>query len=120
MTVSRYQEPGLGHPQEDGTVEEEHLTEGQRKWLQASREIGPGPMTKSERLRLEALYAEMLPKEQQDLAQYIEEKFAKTEEKIEDPIEKMARRVWLEPSTKLRETLASGQVVKPPGLKDKS
>lgn len=101
-------------------MEEDNLTEGQRKWLQASREIGPGPMTKSERLQLESLYAEMLPTEQQDLARYIEENFGKSEEKIEDPIEKMARRVWLEPSTKLRQTLASTGVVKPPRLEDKS
>ena len=101
-------------------MEEEHLTEGQRKWLQASREIGPGPMTKTERLRLEKLYAEMLPKEQQELARYIEENFGKTDDKSEDPIEKMAERVWLEPSRKLRESLGKTQVVKHPRLKDKS
>jgi hypothetical protein len=101
-------------------MEEDNLTEGQRNWLQASREIGPGPMTKTERLRLEKLYAEMLPKEQQELARYIEENFGTTEDKSEDPIEKMAERVWMEPSTKLRESLGKTQVVKHPRLKDKS
>jgi hypothetical protein len=77
-------------------------------------------MTKSERLRLEKLYAEMLPKEQQELARYIEEQFGKTEDESEDPIDRMAERVWLEPSRKLRETLGKTQVVKPPPAKDKS
>lgn len=118
--LPKQSKPGLGHREEDGTVEEDNLTERQRTWLQASREIGPGRMTETERQRLEELYAEMLPKEQQELARYIEEKFGKKEDKSEDPIEKMAERVWLEPSKKMRETLAKTQAVKPPPLRDKS
>jgi hypothetical protein len=53
-------------------LEEKDLSEKQRKWLEASGKIGPGAMTKSERQTLERLYAEMLPKEQQELQQYIQ------------------------------------------------
>ncbi len=106
-------------------MKEEDLTEKQRAWLEASRKIGPGPMTKSERMILERLYADMLPAEQQQLAAYIRNKFGKQdegthEEGQEDPIERMMQRTWPEPSPKLREKLGKIQNVKPPARGDNS
>ena len=101
-------------------VDENKLTEKQRRWLESSRKIGPGPMTKTERQRLEALYAEMLPSEQQELQEYIEENFGKATEHEESPIEEMARRVWREPSEKLRGALGKSQKIKPPSFRGKS
>lgn len=107
-------------------MKEKDLTEKQRAWLEASRKIGPGPMTKSERLKLERLYAEMLPAEQQELAAHIKEKFGKKadeekEDKHEDdPIARMMERIWPEPSPKLRETLGKIRIVQPPSSGDKS
>ncbi len=98
---------------------EQELTEKQRKWLEASQRIGPGAMTKTERKLLERLYADMLPREQQELAAYIEAKFGKkdpdqkdSEEK--DPIEKMRRKEWRLPSKALKSALAKSQTPKMP------
>lgn len=100
-------------------MKEHELTEKQRKWLEASQRIGPGAMTKTERKTLETLYADMLPREQQELAAYIEAKFGKekpdakdSEEK--DPIEKMRRKEWHPPSKALRSALAKSQAPKSP------
>jgi hypothetical protein len=106
-------------------LKEEDLTEKQRAWLEGSRKIGPGPMTKSERVMLERLYADMLPAEQQQLAAYIKEKFGKKgnekEEKHEDdPITKMMERIWPETSPRLREALGKIRTLKPPSPGDKS
>ncbi len=101
-------------------MSEARLTEGQRKWLQASREIGPGAMTKSERLRLEKLYADLLPAEQQELQDYIKENFGPQEGEAADPIEEMARRVWRAPSEKLRKTLGKPRTVTPPRFGEES
>jgi hypothetical protein len=85
-------------------LEEKDLSESQRKWLEASKKIGPGAMTKSERELLEKLFAEMLPGEQQELQTYLQEQFDK---KIadhaggEDPTAKMMERTWTTPSRKL-------------------
>lgn len=96
-------------------MDEKDLSEKQRKWLEASRKIGPGAMTKSERQLLEKLYAEMLPKEQQELAQYIEHTFAKKEVETKaetetpqeaDPITEMEQKEWKPPSDALRAALA--------------
>lgn len=102
-------------------MEEHELTPKQRKWLEASRKIGPGPMTKTERQTLERLYTDMLPREQQELQRHIQEKFAKaqaerdaasgsesdTERQInpDDPTSVMERRVWSEPSPGLKKAL---------------
>ncbi len=90
----------------------ERSSEKQLKWLEASKKIGPGAMTKSERQTLERLYAEMLPKEQQELQQYIQEKFAKKpaeDHEEEDPIERMMKKTWPSPSKKLVSALSKAQ-----------
>ena len=100
-------------------MDEKNLSKRQKRWLEASKKIGRGAMTKTERETLERLYAEMLPAEQQELAEFIQEKYGKKElEKQparvsapeepdeEDPIERMQRKVWAEPSTALRSALA--------------
>lgn len=100
-------------------MDEKDLTEKQRRWLEASRKIGPGPMTKTERKSLEELYAEMLPLEQQELLRYIQENFGekKSEEaKEEDLIEKMASKVWRSPSDALRTAFAKTQKLKLPKI----
>ena len=102
---------------------EQELTEKQRKWLEASQRIGPGSMTKTERQLLEGLYADMLPREQQELAAYIEAKFGKKEldqkdSEEKDPIEKMRRKEWRPPSEALRSALAKSQTPRP--AKDQS
>lgn len=94
---------------------EDRLSQKQRKWLDASRKIGPGPMTRTERELLERLYAEMLPSEQQELHRYIQENAAKQEEQADDPIAAMEKRVWSQPSPKLLDTLGQSQKVKKPG-----
>lgn len=103
-------------------MEEKDLTEKQKRWLEASRRIGPGPMTKTERQTLEKLYADMLPAEQQELAKYINEKFGKKESKSnasqpqaaqpekQDPIERMQKRIWSEPSDALKTAFSKVQV----------
>ena len=98
----------------DINLEEHELTEKQRKWLEASQRIGPGAMTKTERQLLERLYADMLPREQQELAAYIEAKFGKgtpdsKESEEKDPIEKMRRKEWSPPSEALRSALSKSQ-----------
>jgi hypothetical protein len=99
-------------------LEEHKLTEKQRNWLEASQRIGPGAMTKTERQLLERLYADMLPREQQELAAYIEAKFGKKEpdskdSEEKDPIEKMRRKEWRPPSEALRSALAKSQTPRP-------
>ena len=106
-------------------MKEHELTEKQRKWLEASRRIGPGAMTKTERQTLEKLYADMLPKEQQELAAYIEATFGKGEPDAKepeetDPIERMRRKVWNPPSGALRSALVKSQSLKPRPPKDRS
>ncbi len=106
-------------PPGDIKLEEHKLTEKQRKWLEASQRIGPGAMTKTERQLLERLYADMLPREQQELAAYIEAKFAKKEtdskdSEEKDPIEKNAAQGMASPfrGTEIR----AGKVHKRRGL----
>jgi len=106
-------------------LKENELTEKQRKWLEASQRIGPGAMTKTERQTLERLYADMLPREQQELAAYIEAKFGKKEpdpkdSEEKDPIEKMRRKGWRPPSNGLRSALAKSQTLKRRPAKDQS
>jgi hypothetical protein len=101
-------------------LEEKDLSESQRKWLEASVKIGPGAMTKSERELLERLYAEMLPKEQEELQQYIQEKFQNKvaeQQGGEDPIEKMLAKTWATPSKKFVSALSKAQPPKPSGTK---
>lgn len=97
-------------------MEERQLTQKQREWLELSKKIGPGPMTKSERKALEKLYAEMLPREQQDLQRYLEEQLAqKAREqtlKPDDPVVRMEERIWTPPSDALRSALSRAQSVK--------
>lgn len=97
-------------------MDESRLTEKQRKWLEASKRIGPGPMTKSERQTLERLYSEMLPREQQDLYRHIQESYAKTDtEEIpeDDPISIMEKRTWNEPSPGLIRAFSKTQRTRP-------
>jgi hypothetical protein len=100
-------------------LDEKHLSKKQRRWLEASRQIGRGAMTKTERETLERLYAEMLPTEQQELARYIQETYGKKqpgkgqvqdstaeEPTDEEPIKRMERKVWAEPSHALKSALS--------------
>jgi len=93
-------------------VEEQELTPKQRRWLEASRRIGPGAMTRTERETLEKLYADMLPAEQQELQRYIEEKWGRKDsgsqldEIMEDPIERMQQKIWKPPSEGLTKVLS--------------
>ncbi|MCX5860747.1 MAG: hypothetical protein WCG29_07615 [Desulfomonile sp.] len=98
-------------------MDERDLTQKQRKWLEASRRIGPGAMTKTEKQILEKLYADMLPREQQDLAEYIRARFGKKEsmaEEGQDPIEQMSGKLWKQPSSALRSVFAKLQTLKRP------
>jgi hypothetical protein len=94
-------------------VEEHQLTPKQRKWLEASHRIGPGTMTRTERETLERLYADMLPAEQQELRQYIEEKYgakdpgSQLEGILEDPVERMQQKIWNAPSRGLAKALST-------------
>ena len=97
------------------------LTKKQIEWLEASKKIGPGAMTKSEKELLEKLYSEMLPHEQQALYEYIQANFGPKEEETKDndgelgdPIARMQQRVWSEPSDNLIKSLGKIQSVKPP------
>lgn len=114
-------------------MDESKLTPKQRKWLEASRKIGPGAMTRTERETLERLYADMLPREQQELNAYIEEHFAKkdSEDKrpkaedpgaagVDDPTVKMERKKWTPPSPALRSRLSKVQVIKRKRSEDRS
>ncbi len=100
-------------------MDESELTSKQRKWLEASREIGPGAMTRTERETLERLYADMLPAEQQELKAYIEQHFGKKENKepedkeVDDPTKRMEGKKWTPPSSGLRAALSKVQVIKP-------
>jgi hypothetical protein len=101
-------------------LEEKDLTEKQQAWLALSRKIGSGALTRSERETLEKAYAEMLPREQQDLYEHIMAKStdekpgdAESEDKPEDPIARMQEKVWQEPSEALRSKFSRLQVVKP-------
>lgn len=97
-------------------LEENQLTQKQRKWLEASRRIGPGTMTKTERQSLEKLYTDMLPREQQELAAFIQEKFGKagSQETDGDILDTMQRKVWNSPSSGLRSVLTKNQTSVPP------
>ncbi len=105
-------------------MKEQELTQKQRDWLALSRKIGPGPMTKSEREALEKLYREMLPREQQDLFEYIEAHFSKKEspepEAEEDRIAIMQRKVWTPPSPALRTALSGAAATRPRPGKEES
>lgn len=88
------------------------LTPKQKKWLEASKKIGPGAMTRTEREMLEKLYTDMAPAEQMELKNYIQENFAKdsdSEEQVVDPIEAMAQVQWSEPSDALKKTIGKTQ-----------
>lgn len=107
----------------DNQLHEKDLTEKQRLWIEASRRIGPGPMTKSERTLLEQLYADMEPMEQQELYRYVQVTFGdKDKEKDglayeimpEDPIDRMQDKMWYEPSGALKKALSSIQRTTPP------
>jgi hypothetical protein len=114
-------------------LDDKTLSKRQKQWLDASRQIGRGAMTKTERETLERLYAEMLPAEQQELARYIEEKYGKKEPDKsqaqdaqpeeaddDDPIERMQRKAWAEPSQALRSVLSGSIAPKKRPSKDKS
>lgn len=108
-------------------MEEKDLTEKQREWLALSQKIGPGAMTKSEREKLEKAYAAMLPREQQDLYNYIRETYGKKEDeetssesKPQDPIAEMEKIVWKAPSDRLKSALSKVQQAKPWSTRDKS
>ncbi len=105
-------------------MQEKDLTEKQRRWLEASRKIGPGPMTKSERKLLEQLYADMDPREQQELYDYIQMKYGDTETKnprstddqfLDDPISRMQLKMWHAPSGAFKRALSSIRRSTPPG-----
>ncbi len=114
-------------------MDEKDLSKRQKRWLEASRQIGRGAITKTERETLERLYAEMLPAEQQELARYIVEKYGKKEAgnreaqgvpseepDNDDPIERMQRRAWTEPSQALRSALSGSVTLKKGSPKDQS
>ncbi len=92
--------------------DESNLSPKQRQWLEESKKIGPGTMTKSERERLEKIYAEMLPAEQQELQKFIHKHYHV--EIDETPIKEREQREWSEPSKKLKSVLSSSQVKTPP------
>jgi len=99
-------------------LDEKDLTAKQQNWLDTSRRIGPGTMTRTERETLEKLYAEMLPAEQQELMEYIRKKFGKNG-KIEihpkdDAIARMEKIIWSEPSVGLKKVFGKIQTSKPP------
>jgi hypothetical protein len=102
-------------------VDKDQLTKKQKEWLETSKKIGPGAMTKSEKQLLEKLYAEMLPQEQQALYEYIQANFGPKDQEAkdqeaepDDPIARMQNRVWSEPSEKLIKSFGKFQSVKPP------
>jgi hypothetical protein len=113
--------------QEARALEEKDLTEKQREWLALSRKIGPGAMTKSEREKLEKAYAAMLPKEQQDLHNYIIATYGKKEgdetskaSEPNDPIAEMERIAWKAPSDRLKAAFSKVQQAKPWSGRDES
>jgi hypothetical protein len=105
-------------------LNEQELTQKQRDWLALSGKIGPGPMTKTEREALEKLYKEMLPREQQELFEFIDAHFGKKEsrepEAEEDPISIMQRKVRTPPSPALRAALSVTGTTRPRPGKDES
>lgn len=101
------------------------LTERQRAWLTASWEIGRGPMTRSEKRRLQKLYDDMSQDEQVGLQRYIQEQFGAQDEAPSPPPEdeptvRMERKQWPEPSSKLLDSLSKAQTLKPPSSGDES
>jgi len=102
-------------------LKEKELTAKQQKWLETSKRIGPGPMTRTERETLEKLYSDMLPAEQQELMEYIKEKFGKGDKSAtdpkDDPIARMEKMIWSEPSDGLKKVFSKVQISKPPILK---
>jgi len=106
-------------------VTKDNLTEKQRAWLTASWEIGSGPLTRSERRRLQKLYDDMSPEEQVSLQEYIQEHFGgKEDEPSPSPeyeaITRMESKQWPEPSEKIRKALSRALSVKPPSFGDES
>jgi hypothetical protein len=93
-------------------LEEKDLNEKQIKWLEESRRIGKGPMTKTERQTLEGLYNEMTPEEREQLGAYIEEKFGY--EIDEGPILAQKDKEYTPPSDKLSEKIGKAPTPKPP------
>jgi hypothetical protein len=103
-------------------LDEQELTQIQQDWLALSRKIGPGPMTKSEREALEKLYKKMLPREQQDLFEYIREHFGEKQSEpaeTEDLISVMQRKTWTPPSPGLRAALSRTGTSRPRPDKDR-
>ncbi|MCX5872325.1 MAG: hypothetical protein NTY51_03690 [Deltaproteobacteria bacterium] len=102
-------------------MNENELTQKQRRWLEASQKIGPGAITPTERQTLERLYADMLPQEQQELLDYIKSKFGKDKEtetdQANDPITRMERMVWSTPSDSLKAVFKKALISKPPTRK---
>ncbi|MCL5125043.1 MAG: hypothetical protein M1511_11195 [Deltaproteobacteria bacterium] len=102
-------------------LDDKDLTAKQRKWLETSKKIGPGPMTRTERETLEKLYADMLPTEQQELMAYIKEKYGKDElsdtDLKDDPIARMEKTIWSEPSAGLKRMFGKVRGSKPPVVK---
>ena len=79
-------------------------------------------MTKSEREALENLYKGMLPREQQELFEYIRERFGQKETEpgeAEDPISVMQSRIWTPPSPALRAALSRTGGTRPRPDKDR-
>ncbi len=105
-------------------MSETKLTPKQKKWLDASKKIGRGAMTRSERETLEKLYTDMLPAEQVELKKYIEETFGEKSETGSsgetgvEPTELMSQVEWSDPSDALKQTLSKTQ--KPRWLKIES
>jgi len=101
---------------------ERKLTKKQREWLGLSEKIGAGPMTKSERQALEKLYKKMLPREQQELFEYIKTHFGKKDvpEPEDDPISVMESRVHTPPSSALRAALSRTRTSRPRQPKGRS
>jgi hypothetical protein len=103
-------------------LDEQELTKKQQDWLAVSRKIGPGPMTKSEREALENLYKKMLPREQQELFEYIREHFDEKQTEpadTEDLISVMQRKIWTPPSPALRAALSRTGASRPRPDKDR-
>ena len=103
-------------------LDEQELTKKQQDWMALSRKIGPGPMTKSEREALEKLYKKMLPREQQELFEYIREHFGEKQTEpaeTEDAISVMQRKMWTPPSPALRAALSRTGASRPRPDKDR-
>jgi hypothetical protein len=108
-------------------LEEKDLTEKQREWLELSRKIGPGALTKTEREALEKAYAKLLPREQQDLYEYLMATCGKKNPEdsgsaadAEDPISQMQKKVWNQPSHALKSAFSRIKATRPPTSRDRS